>query len=406
MLRLKKKFSALKLPSYDYMSRKGDNNRVLYVSPMIMTVDNGMMQRQHQWLKALCTAFPGRVDFLSLGSSPASARNWLKERGMNITVLGGPFALVARLNAMAWYYGGVVLCNKLRWVDCFRFPFRTPLPHTWLRRYSTIVCYYAWNYHLLCLHRAGTRVLVDLGDIMADRHERVGRRRWISLAKKDELAIVTGPGRCLAISASDRKEFARLYGVEMPLVPFVPPNSDTLLSLGPPIHKRTIGFIGAPSYLNEEILKLLACEDFLEALRQAGVELLVAGGICRTANPVLLERLRAGGASVIGRVDDIRDFYRSTTAILNPVGPSTGVKIKSVEALMAGRGLVTSHWGSDLTLEEAFPGQIETIDWPITAAALAAACIELIERGDVEKGNSGFAYRNRSEATMQEHILA
>lgn len=380
--------------------------RVLYVSPMLMTVDNGMMQRQHQWLLALCKAFPGHVDFLSLGSSPASARNWFKARGMNITVLDGPFALAARLNAMAWYYGGAVLCNKLRWVDRFRFPLRTPIPNTWLRRYRTIVCYYAWNYHLLGLQRAGTRVLIDLGDIMADRHERVGMRRWISLARNDELAIVTGLGRCVAISASDRQEFARLYGVQMPLVPFVPPNSDALLSLGPPTHKRSIGFIGAPSYLNEEILKLLAREEFLAALRQAGVGLLVAGGICRTANPTLLERLRAGGATVIGRVDDICDFYRSTTAILNPVGPSTGVKIKSVEALMAGRGLVTTHWGSDRTLEESFPGQIETIDWPITATTLAAACIELIERGGVERGNSGFAYRTRSEATMQEHIQA
>lgn len=394
------------LSSFEYMNRKENDDRVLYVSPMIMTVDNGMMQRQHQWLQALCTAFPGRVDFLSLGSSPVSARNWVKERGMNITVLEGPFALIARLNAMAWYYGGAVLCNKLRWVDRFRFPFRTPIPNAWLRRYRTIVCYYAWNYQLLGLHRAGTRVLIDLGDIMADRHERVGVRRWISLARNDELAIVTGPGRCAAISDSDRHEFARLYGVQLPLVPFVPPNSDALLSLGPPTHKRTIGFIGAPSYLNEEILKLLACEEFLAALRQAKVSLWVAGGICRTANPTLIERLRDGGATVIGFVDDICNFYMSTTIIINPVGPSTGVKIKSVEALMAARGLITTQWGSDRTLEEAFPGQIETIDWPITATNLAAACIELIERGDIARGKSGFAYRSRSQTTMQELIQA
>lgn len=380
------------------------SERVLYVSPMLMTADNGMMQRQHQWLLALCNAFPGQVDFLSLGSSPASARHWLNARCMNITVLDGPFALAARLNAMTWYYGGVVLCNKLRWINHFRFIFSTPLPHAWLQRYRTIVCYYAWNYRLLGLHRAGTRVLIDLGDIMADRHERVGVRRWISLARNDELAIVTGLGRCLAISASDKQEFARLYGVQMPLVPFIPPNSDALLSLASPTNKRTIGFIGAPSFLNEEILKQLACAEFLAVLRRAGVNLLVAGGICRTANPALLKRLHSGGASVIGYVNDVLDFYRLTTVILNPVGPSTGVKIKSVEALMAGRGLITTEWGSDRTLEQAFPGQIKTIAWPIEATTLAAACIDLIERGDVDRRDSGFTYRTSSEATMQEQI--
>lgn len=388
------------------MIRDLRDDRVLYVSPMVMTVDNGMMQRQHQWLQALCEAFPGRVDFLSLGSSPASASKWVKERGMNITVLGGLFAYVAWLNAMAWYYGSAVLCNKLRLVDSFRFSVHTPIPNHWLRRYRKIVCYYAWNYHLLDLKRAGTRVLIDLGDIMADRHARLGVRRWISLTKCDELAVIIGPASCAAISYSDRDEFARLYGAQLPLIPFVPPNSDALLSLGPPVHKRTIGFIGAPSYLNEEILKLLACEEFLSALRQADVDLLVAGGICRTAHPELLNRLRAGGATVIGFVADIRDFYRSTSVIINPVGPSTGVKIKSVEALMASRGLVTTQWGSDCTLEEAFPGQIKTIAWPINSANLADACIDLIERWQVGRRNSGHTYRSWSEDIMRKLIKA
>jgi hypothetical protein len=380
--------------------------RMLYVSPMSMTDDNGMMQRQHQWLQTLCAAYPGQVDFLGLSGSPASARAWFAARGLDVTVLDGPFARMARVNATAWYYGGAVLCNKLRWASRFRFPVRTPLPQAWLSRYRTIVCYYAWNYHLLGLRRAGARVLVDLGDILADRHERVGARRWISLAREDELAVLTSPARCVAISDGDAQEFNRLYGVDLPLVPFVPPNAEALLSLDTTASSRCIGFIGAPSYLNEEILKLLAHEEFLAALRQAQVSLLVAGGICRTADPGLLDRLRAGGARVLGRVDDTRDFYAATTIILNPVGPSTGVKIKSVEALMAGRGLVTTRWGSDATLEQAFPGLITAIDWPVSAAALASACIQLIDRPAATRGGSGLAYRSGAEAAMLRHLQA
>jgi hypothetical protein len=380
--------------------------RVLYISPMDMTVDNGMMQRQHQWLKVLCVAFPGRVDFLSLGDSPASARNWLVAKGLDIRVLDCPFAMVAGLNARAWYYGGAVLCNKLRWANRFRFPVRTPVPSAWLQRYRKIVCYYAWSYHLLCLQCAGERVLVDLGDIMADRHERVGVRRWISLAREDELSVIAGPASCVAISANDAREFKNLYGSNLPVVPFVPPNADALLNIGTPKDRRSVGFIGAPSYLNEEILKLLSCNEFLVPLRHAGVSLIVAGGICRTVAPNILERLRIGGATVIGPVNDVSDFYRSAAIMLNPVGPSTGVKIKSVEALMAGRNLVTTRWGSDPTLDETFPGQIKISDWPVTAATLAAACIELIEQPSVESTSSRLAYSASSEATMLEHLQA
>ena len=322
---------------------------------MDMTVDNGMMQRQHQWLKVLCAAFPGRVDFLSLGDSTASARTWLVAKGLDIRVLDCPFARVAGLNAKTWYYGGVLICNKLRWANRFRFPVRTPIPFEWTKRYRKIICYYAWSYHLLCLQRAGERVLVDLGDVMADRYERIGVRRWISLAPEDELSVLAGPARCVAISANDAQEFNRLYGKNLTIVPFVPPNSDALLNIGVPQKHRTLGFIGAPSYLNEEILKILSCNEFLLSLRRAKVHLTIAGGISSTVDPNILERLRTGGATVIGRVKDILDFYRSAAVILNPVGPSTGVKIKSVEALMAGRNLVTTRWGSDPTLDKAFP---------------------------------------------------
>lgn len=371
---------------------------------MAMTADNGMMQRQYQWLQMLSDEFPGRVDFLSLNSSPKIARAWLAARNLDIKVIDGPFAIAARLNALAWYISGTLFCNKLRWLDSFRFLFHTPIPKHWVHRYSVIICYYAWNYHLLRLGRASRRVLIDLGDVMANRHERTGARRWISLSQDDEREIIEGVGRCLAISDGDVQEFEHLYRVKLPMAPFVPANSDGLLALEPPQDRRVIGFIGAPSYLNEQIMASLADEQFLRKLGEAGLRLIVAGGICSTCDPELLSRLRAGGAEVIGPVSNILEFYGSVAVVLNPVGPSTGVKIKSVETLMAGRGLITTRWGSDRTLEQQFPRQICMINWPVTPTELASASIEFFRSERPTNDQSRIAYRAHAEACMRAQI--
>jgi hypothetical protein len=133
---------------------------------------------------------------------------------------------------------------------------------------------------------------------------------------------------------------------------------------------------------------------------------MVAGGICNTAKASTLERLRLGGVEVLGRMDDLRDFYARAGVVLNPVGPSTGIKIKSVEALVAGRDLVTTQWGADKSLETAFPGQIAVIEWPVEPAALAAVCVELLSRPANPSRPGGRRYMSNVGATVRSHLLA
>jgi hypothetical protein len=287
--------------------------RVLYISPLDLRTQNGMTQHQHQLLLMLVSLYGDSVDLLSLGTSPAVARQWVKDNGLPLKVLDGAYPWAAHLNTTLWYGGGVVLCNKLHWIDRFCFPLRTPLPRSWINRYALIVCYYAWGHRLLRLDRGGHKVIMDLGDVMADRHERIGTRRWIGLAAEDEGRILK-TSRCVAVSEEDAEEFERLYGVKPPVMQFVPPDSELLMELASEERPQRVGFMGAPSYSNEEILRALAHPAFLEAIAAAGVELLVAGGICQTVNPSILEALRAGGARVLGRIDSTLDYYRQIGA--------------------------------------------------------------------------------------------
>jgi hypothetical protein len=361
-----------------------------------------MAQLQHQLLSALCSVYGESVDLLSLGAPPVTARQWLQEEGLRVNVLDGFYPLIARLNTMLWYGGGVVLCNKLRWVDRFHFPFRTPLPRSWIERYDMIVCYYPWSHRLLRLERAGSKVVADLGDVMADRHERIGVRRWISLTAEEEKAIFQSDGRCVAVSDADAQEFERQYGVRPAVLGFVPPEFQQLMELDSNDRPPRIGFMGAPSYGNEEIMRLLAHPEFLGCISEAGIELLVAGGICDTIDPSVLCALERGGARILGRVRSTSDYYRQISATVNPIGPSTGVKIKSIETLIAGRSLITTRWGADSSLCAAFPGQVVYTEWPIEPQAFGRLAIRVVRAPLPGSASAARAYVEKSTQTLRE----
>jgi hypothetical protein len=337
-----------------------------------------MDRRQQQLLSSLCALYDGSVDVLSCAASFATASTWIHKKGFKANLLRGTFPFITHLNASAWYGGGAILCNKLRWIDHFYFPLRTPIPQSWFSRYDLILCFYPWLHRLLGLERGGAKVVVDTGDIMADRHERTGARRWINMTAKDERAVLESGSRCLAISQDDSDEFRRLYGVKLPVISFVPPDYAKLLEIAPCKRPPRIGFMGAPSYVNEEILRALSDQVFLEYLSDHGVALVIAGGICQTADPSILAALEQRGAQIIGRVSSTADYYRQISATVNPVGPSTGVKIKSVETLVAGCSLITTRWGADSALSASFPGLITYIEWPVDPKRLGESCVAAV----------------------------
>lgn len=387
------------------MTESKSGSRVLFISPIDMITENGMAHGQRQLLSTVFSVYGDSIDLLSAGAPLSDARKWLRNAGIRVNVLRGLFPLLARLNSTLWYGGGVILCNKLRLIRRFYFPVRTPLPRSWINRYDLIVCYYAWHYHLLRLDRCAEKVIVDTGDVMADRHERIGVRRWISLAADDERAVLQSRCRCLAVSEDDINEFERMYGVRPQLLSFVPADHAKLIEVASGDMPRRLGFMGAPSYVNEEILRFLSTPAFLDRLRDANIELLIAGGICETIEKSVLDLLAQNGARVLGKVQSTAEYYAQIAATVNPVGPSTGVKIKSVETLIAGRCLITTRWGADSALAEAFPGQVIYIDWPMDPEGLAEACITGVKSAKPGKDAVAEAYVASATRRLQESLV-
>jgi len=378
-------------------------SRALYLSPIDMRTNNGMAHGQLQLLKALCSVYE-TVDLLSAGASNRQAREWLKNAGLQVNVLEGFYPSLVRLNSILWYGGGVILCNRLRLIDRFCFPIQTPLPQSWIEKYDKIVCYYAWHHRLLRLDRAGEKVVVDTGDVMAERHERTGARRWITLRAADECAVLRSSSRCIAVSEDDAAEFQRLYGVRPSVLSFVPQCSPELLEVASRERPRRVGFMGAPSYVNEEILRLLASPDFMAYLKEAGIEFVIAGGICETVDRSVLRTLERLGAVILGKVGSTAEYYSQIAATVNPVGPSTGVKIKSVETLVAGRSLITTRWGADRSLAAAFPNQVAFIDWPTEPRILGELCVKVVREEPPDTRAAAETYVREATRALKEML--
>jgi hypothetical protein len=368
-------------------------SRALYVGPIDVRTSNGMTQHQEWLLRAMAKEF-ARLDVLSLFAAPKDAQAWLAARGIRACVLRGPFARIARINALAWQAAGTVLACKLKMTDSFPFVVKTPLLR--MGCYDRIFCYYAWGVILLGLDRFGDKVSVNLGDVMASRYRRIGQRKWISLSDADERRVVRAPIRSAAISQYDADEFLRLYGVRLPVIPNVPPQHAELVALAARPRPRAAGFFaGSGNAINLATLRNLAEPRFLAALRDARVEFVIAGAICRDIPADLRAALADGGARLLGKVPALIDFYGAVGAMVAPVGPSSGLKMKSVETLLAGRSLITTRWGTDAVFD-GFSGQVFVLDWPPDPETMARTVIAALDDTQSDRSAAAKAYADRT----------
>jgi len=104
-----------------------------------------------------------------------------------------------------------------------------------------------------------------------------------------------------------------------------------------------IGFIGALNSVN--VLNMQKFLDRFEKYRTIymppPISILVAGDVC------LQLHSNSSAVKLLGRVEDIIDFYESVDVIVAPMSFSTGIKIKVGEALSCGKPVVATRNGFD-----------------------------------------------------------
>lgn len=190
----------------------------------------------------------------------------------------------------------------------------------------------------------GCITILDTHDVMHIRmskfHER-NERHELNITRKEEARVLNRFDLILGIQQDDVNTLKAMATTSEVILVGHPCETNPLPipSAGGPV---TIGFIASNMAPNKAGL-----DDFLNhvwpCLRgKFGEDILflVAGSICNSALTPTDPQVR-----YIGFVDDVDDFYKRVSIIVNPVTFGGGLKIKTVEAMAKGRVVVTSPMG-------------------------------------------------------------
>ena len=217
-------------------------------------------------------------------------------------------------------------------------------------------------------------MIVDTHDVQSDRDEafrREGWHNWLAITESQEAQALAQADHVMAIQSRDAQ---RLHGMcpntNVSCVGHPAPAGIERTPLPTDI-APTLGFFAGRGKPNLQALGWLMDSVWPKVQqRLPDARLMIAGTICESQEA---KELRDGAAktesqvqSTIewrGRVEQPSDFYRDTHLIANPVWIESGLKIKSVEALAYGRGLVTTTAGA-MGLEAAIGSSIDIASDP------------------------------------------
>lgn len=223
--------------------------------------------------------------------------------------------------------------------------------------YKNIIVSYAWM--TKCLDYIPdeklkeTTLICDTHDVQfvrnlsANKHE----KRFMSLQKYDkwlEKKVLARYDYIGAISKSDSKELRKHKELAKKVINVTSAFNYALKKPRKIGHKPCLhyGFIGGGMDANVKALAYILDEWWpVMNSYSPNSKFYIAGSICR--NPLIASKVFFDESIVkMGFVDSISDFYDKIDISLNPVLVQGGLNFKSVEAVLAGKLLITNQLGS------------------------------------------------------------
>jgi polysaccharide biosynthesis protein PslH len=211
--------------------------------------------------------------------------------------------------------------------------------------FDVLIVSYVFYSKLLEDLPASVLKLIDTHDVFSDRyrlyrqHGQAGE--FFSTGRAEEKKALDRADMVLAIQGWDAGHFRSLSGTPVEVVGHLAPPAAPNASLRGAPGAHTMLFVGGPMNINVHGVTWFI--DFvLPAVRRQvpEAELWLVGGIC--------DRIRsaAPGLRRLGFVDALGELYQQAAVVINPQQFGTGLSIKSVDALLQGRPLVTTSSGA------------------------------------------------------------
>lgn len=209
-------------------------------------------------------------------------------------------------------------------------------------RFDVVVVSYVFYSRLLDSMPATVRKLIDTHDVFADRYQLYRSRgqasEFFSTTPAGEARALDRADAVLAIQEWDASHFRSLTSRPVVVVGHLASVDES----PPPVAAGPVMlFVGGPMGINVHGVRWFL-ERILPAVRRRvpASELWLVGGIG--------QRVGHGVAGVrrLGFVESLGEVYRQAAVVINPQQFGTGLSIKSVDALLHGRPLVTTPSGA------------------------------------------------------------
>jgi succinoglycan biosynthesis protein ExoO len=167
---------------------------------------------------------------------------------------------------------------------------------------------------------------------VADPAAEAATRKVASMSRQQELALLSLCDAVVAIQADEAREVSAALPAQRVLV--VPHGVDPVAAAQPGADDSVL-FVGSNTAPNIVGLEWFFRDiwPLLKAAR-ADAQLLIAGSVNRamTAAP--------DGVRFLGVVDDLAPLYRQAGVVISPLYTGSGLKIKLIEAMAAGKAVV------------------------------------------------------------------
>jgi len=204
-------------------------------------------------------------------------------------------------------------------------------------QFDAVIVVYAVNTAVLAAFPDRCLKIIETQDILTDRNAAMAKlgiaTDWHSLSADDEARSLNRADVLLAIQHAEADYFRRLADPRVRVLTvrhLVTPKAVPLVAA-----KGRVGIIASDNPINARSV-LWFVNNVLDRLTAAGIDitLVLAGSICRLVPP------DRRPIELLGEIADTEDFYREVAITVNPTIGGTGLKIKTIEAMSAGRGVI------------------------------------------------------------------
>jgi len=196
-------------------------------------------------------------------------------------------------------------------------------------KYEFVIVNYVWNYKSVKLFNC--KKILFVHDSFLNRNEKV-KQKWVSFSLNDLKQAYSVFTEAVYSNYSEfvteSVYFSNTFYCGLPFY-------EVSLNKTKMSFSDTIGFIGSANILNLNTLKYFVAH--LDKFRNFhDYNLIVAGSISKQIKDMVFYDF----LKVIGEIINVESFYNQVYFVLSLIGPSTGIKIKDIEALAYGKIII------------------------------------------------------------------